>query len=164
MDSQNFLTAFDIRQADGDVAVETARTHQRRVQNVRTVGGRNDHNAVVVGHTVHFHQQLVQGLLAFVIAAAHAGTALAAHGIDFVNEQNAGCILLGVAEHVTDTAGTGADEHFHKVRTGNGEERDIGFTSNGFGQQGFPVPGGPTISTPLGMWAPISVNFCGERR
>src|SRR5690606_815277 len=39
-------------------------------------------------------------------------------------------ILLGLFEHVADTACADADEHFDEVRTGNGEERHIGFASN----------------------------------
>ena len=33
-----------------------------------------------------------------------------------------------------------------------------------FANKVLPVPGGPTIKIPLGICAPISVNFFGERK
>jgi energy-converting hydrogenase Eha subunit H len=49
---------------------------------------------------IHFHQQLVQRLLALVVAAAHAGAALTTDSVDFVDEDDAGRLLLGLLEHV----------------------------------------------------------------
>ncbi len=40
-------------------------------------------------------------------------------------------------KHVAHTGRAHANEHFHKVRAGNGEERHLGFTGNRFRQQGF---------------------------
>ena len=70
MDLEDLLTALDIRQAHIDLTVKAARPQQGLIQNVGTVGGRHDDDAVVGLKAVHFHQQLVQGLLAFIVAAA----------------------------------------------------------------------------------------------
>ena len=60
---------------------------------------------------------------------------MAADGVDFIDEDDAGRILLGLLKHVTHTACADADEHFHKIRTGNGEERHIGFAGDGTRQK-----------------------------
>ncbi|MNI40119.1 hypothetical protein D3C73_943240 [compost metagenome] len=44
-------------------------------------------------------------------------------------------MLLGVFEHVADTGRAHADEHFNEVRTRDAEERHLGFTGDGLGQQ-----------------------------
>ena len=62
---------------------------------------------------------------------------MTAHRVDFVDEDNGRRGLLGLIEQVTDAAGAHADEHFHKVGTGNGEEGRIGLACHGLGQQGL---------------------------
>jgi hypothetical protein len=86
---------------------------------------------------VHLDEQLVERLLALVIAAAETGAAMTADRIDFVDEDDARRILLGLFEHVAHTARANADEHLDEVRTGNGEERHIGFARNRARQKGL---------------------------
>ena len=93
------------------------------------VGGDQDH-AFIGLETIHLDQQLVEGLLALIIAAAEAGAAMTADRVDFVDEDDAGRILLGLLEHVANAAGADADEHFDEVRTGNREERHVGFAGD----------------------------------
>ena len=52
---------------------------------------------------------------------------MTADRVDFVDEDDAGRVLLGLLEHVADARGADADEHFDEVGTGNGEERHVGF-------------------------------------
>ena len=56
------------------------------------------------------------------MAAAEAGAALAAHSIDFIDEDDAGGVLLALFKEVAHTGGTDAHKHFHEVGAGNGEE------------------------------------------
>ena len=137
MHFQNLFAAADIGQRHHHLAVETARAQQRGIEYVRTVGRGNHNYGLIAFKTVHFHQKLVQSLFAFVVTAAQTGTALAADGIDFVNKDDARRIFLCLLEHIAHTAGTYADEHFDKIRTGNAEKRHTGFTGNRFGQKGF---------------------------
>ena len=65
------------------------------------------------------------------MAAAEAGSALAAHGIDFVDEDDTGGVLLALFKEVAHTGGTDAHKHFHEVGAGNGEEGHAGFTGHG---------------------------------
>ncbi len=55
--------------------------------------------------------------------------------IDLVDKDDARRVLLRLLEHVADTTGTDTDEHLDEIRTGNGEERHLGFTCNRLGQQ-----------------------------
>ncbi|MNM73974.1 hypothetical protein D3C81_857230 [compost metagenome] len=71
------------------------------------------------------------------MTATHAGATMATDGVDFVDEDDARCVFLGLFEHVANTAGADTDEHFDEVGTGDGEERNLGFTGNGLGQQSF---------------------------
>jgi len=87
---------------DHDPAVETARAQQRRVEDIGPIGGRDQDHAVVGLETVHLHQQLVEGLLAFVVAAAEPGPAVAADGVDLVDEDDARCVFLSLLEEVAD--------------------------------------------------------------
>ena len=78
-----------VRAVEDDLAVEAAGAQQRRVQDVRPVGG-GDHDHVGVGvEAVHLDQDLVEGLLALVVGAAEAGAALAADRVDLVHEDDA---------------------------------------------------------------------------
>ncbi len=135
--AQDLLAALDVRQADHDLTVKTAWTQQRRIQHVGTVGRRNHDHAFATLETVHFDQQLVQGLLALVMPAAETGTAMTAHRIDFVDEDDAWRVLLGLLEHVAHAAGTHADEHFDEVGTGDAEERHLGLAGDRLGEQGL---------------------------
>ena len=84
---------------------------------------------------VHLDEHLVQRLLALVVAAAQAGAAMPADRIDFVDEDDAGRVLLALLEHVADTGRTDAHEHFHEVGARDGEERHIRLTRDGPRQQ-----------------------------
>jgi hypothetical protein len=78
---------------------------------------------------------LVQGLLALVVSAAEACAAVTSDCVDFVDEDDAGSILLALLKEIPDAACADADEHLDEVRTGDAEERNIGFAGNSTGQQ-----------------------------
>ena len=120
---EDFLSALDIGVIDRDLAVKSARTQQRRIQNIAAVGRGNDDDALVLLKAVHLNQQLVQRLLTFVVAAAETGASVSAHRVDLVDEDDRRRVLLCLLKEVAHTACTHADEHFHEVRTGDREER-----------------------------------------
>src|SRR5690606_2342410 len=134
---QNLLATTDVRQADHHLTVKTARTQQSGVQYVRTVGSSNDQYALAGFKTVHFNQQLVECLFALIVTTAQTSTTLTAHGVNFVDKDDARRLLLGGLEHVANAGSTHTHKHFHEIRTGNAEERHFGFASNGTSQQGF---------------------------
>ena len=59
MDLEYLLPAQDIGQADDHLAVETPRTQQRRIEDVRAVGRGDDDHALVALESVHLDQQLI---------------------------------------------------------------------------------------------------------
>ena len=138
VDLQGGQTARQIGTVHGDAPVEAAGTQQGLVQHLRAVGGAQNDDALAGIEAVQLRQQLVQGLLPLVVAAAEAAAVAGfADGVDLVDEDDAGRHLGGLLEQVTDTAGPHAHEHLHKVRAGDGEEGDVGLPGHGLGQQGF---------------------------
>ena len=114
---ENLLAAQDVRVRHHDLAVEAAGAQQRRIQHVRPVGRRDQDHALGRIEAVHFDQQLVQGLLALIIAAAQAGAAMTADRVDLVDENDARRVLLALLEHVAHAARPDTDEHLDEVGT-----------------------------------------------
>ena len=136
VDVENLLALVDVGQPHLNLAVEPSGTRQRLVQNVDPVGGSQHDDARVGLEAVHLGQQLVERILALVVAR-EAGILAArpADGVDFVDEDDAGGLLLGLLEEVTHARSTHAHEHLHEVGAGDGEKRDVGFAGHSLGQQ-----------------------------
>ena len=88
---------------------------QRRVQDVRPVGRRDDDDAALDIEPVQLDQQLVQRLLALVVPAAEAGPAVPADRVDLVHEHDGRGVRLGLLEQVADPGRADTDEHLHEV-------------------------------------------------
>ena len=114
---------------------------------------------------VHLDEQLVQRLLALVVAAAEAGAAMAADGVNLVDEDDAGRVLLALLEQVAHAADaptpTNISTKSEPVIEKNGTPASPAMAR---ASSVLPVPGGPISSTPLGMRPPSFWNFCGSRR
>ncbi len=80
---------------------------------------------------VHLNQDLVEGLLALVVASAETGTTLPADRVDLVDEDDARRVALGLIEQIAHAAGADADEHLDELGAGDAEERHSRFTGNG---------------------------------
>ena len=129
------MAAVQVGALDGDLPVEAARAQQRRVEDVGPVGrGDEDHAALDV-EAVHLDEQLVERLLALVVAAAEAGAAVPADGVDLVDEDDGRGVGLGLLEQVADAGGADADEHLDEVRAGDRVERHAGLAGDGARQQ-----------------------------
>ena len=59
---------------------------------------------------------------------------MAAHRVDLIDEDDAGCILLALLEHVAHAARADANEHLDKVGAGNREERYVRLAGNRAGE------------------------------
>ncbi len=81
--AENFLAALDVRARDNHAAVEAAGAKQRGIEHVGAVGRGDQDHAFVGFKAVHFDQQGVERLLAFVVPAAEAGAAMAARRRQF---------------------------------------------------------------------------------
>ena len=134
---QYLLASADVGQRHHHLAVEAARAQQGGIEHVGPVGRGNHDHARGPFEAVHLDQQLVEGLFALIVAATQAGAALAPDRVDFIDEDDARRVLLGLLEHVAHARSADADEHFDKIRTRNAEERHLGFTGNRPRQQGL---------------------------
>ena len=112
---EDALAALHVGTIHDNAPVETARTKQRGVEHVGTVGRRDENDAFVRFETVHLDEQLVQRLLALVVSAAEAGAAMTADRVDLVDEDDARRVLLALFEKVAHARGADADEHLDEV-------------------------------------------------
>ena len=137
VDFQNRKAAFDVRGINADLAIKAAGTHQGRIEHIGAVGGRNDDDAAVAFKAIHLGEQLVEGLLPFVVAATDASAPLSAHRIDFIDEDQARAVFLGALEKVTHPTGANPHEHFDKFGARKRKEGNARLTGDGFGKQRF---------------------------
>ena len=135
VDGEDALAALHVGTVDDDAAIEAAGPQQRRIEHVGTVGRRDEDDAFVRLEAVHLDEQLVERLLALVVAAAEAGAAMAADRVDLVDEDDAGRVLLALLEQIADARGADADEHLDEVRAADREERNVGFARDGAREQ-----------------------------
>jgi hypothetical protein len=142
--------AFEVGPVDRDLPVEPAGPQQRRVEDVRPVGGRDEDDSALDVEAVHLDQQLVEGLLALVVAAAEAGAAVPADGVDLVHEDDRRRVGLGLLEQVAYPGGADADEHLDEVGAGDRVERHARLAGDRAGQQGLAGAGRPVQQDALG--------------
>ena len=136
MHAQDSLAADEVGQLDGYAAVKAAGAQQRRVERLGPVGRGQDDHALAAVKAVHLGQELVEGLLALVVAAHGVGAvALFADGIDLIDKDDAGRLLIGLLEQVAHLGRAHADEHLNELRAGDREEGDVGLARDRLGQQ-----------------------------
>ncbi len=111
---------------------------------------------------VHLREHLVEGLLALVVAAAEPGAALAADGVDLVDEDDGRRLLAGGLEQVADPAGADADEHLHEVRAAHRQEGHAGLAGDGAGEQGLAGAGRADEQHALGDLGPDLLEAAGR--
>ena len=92
------LATVEIRRIHDHLAVKSAGTKQRAVENFGPICRRQKNHADIWLESVHFHQQRIQSLFALVVDGADMHAALPANGIQFINENDAGCMAFGLVE------------------------------------------------------------------
>ncbi len=134
------------------------------IEYVRTVRGGDQDNAFVRIEAIHLNQQLIQRLFPLVVSASQAGAAVTADSVDLVHENDAGRVLLTLFERsrtrlapTPTNISTKSDPEIEKNGT-------LASPAIARASRVFPVPGGPTNSTPFGMRPPSFWNFWGSLR
>src|SRR5438874_2182668 len=107
--------------------VKPAWPQQCGVERFRPVRGGHYDNAAIRVEAVHFDQQRVERLLAFVVAADVTAAARFTEGVELVDEDDARRLLFGLLKHIANAGGADADEHFHKVGSAKTEKRHSRF-------------------------------------
>ena len=146
---------LDVRQIDGDAPVEAARARERAVEHIGAVGGGEHDDARVAVEAVHLSQDLIECLLALVVAAAahaaaRAARARAADRVDLVNEDDARRVLLRLTEEITHAARAHADEHLDELGARGGDEGDARLARDRARKQRLARSGRPLHNRPLG--------------
>ena len=103
VDLEDLLSSNDIRNADDDLSVETARPQKRRIEYVRSVGCSQNDDARILRESIHLNEQLVERLLSFIVTAAEACASASSDSVDLVDEHDARRVLLGLIEEVSDS-------------------------------------------------------------
>ena len=119
------------------MAIEATWAKECGIEDIGAVGGGDNDDAFLGIKAVHFDEESVESLLTFVVSSTHSVTAVAADGVDFVDENQARGGFFALFEHIADATGADADEHFHEVGATDGEEGDIGFAGDGSSEEGF---------------------------
>ena len=153
MDFEDLLAADDVGVRHHHLAVEAPGPQQRRIEHVGPVGRGDQDHALIGLEPVHLDQQLVQRLLALVVAAAEPGAAMAADRVDFVDENDAGRVFLALLEHVAHPARADADKHLDEIRARDRKERHVRFAGDGARQQGLAGAGRTDQQHALGNFA-----------
>ena len=141
---EDALAPAHVRPVDDDLAVEAAGPQQRRIEHVGPVGGRDHDDAFVRVEAVHLDQQLVQRLLALVVPAAEPRAAMAADGVDLVDEDDARRVALALLEEIAHAA-----TRRRRRTSRRSPSRDIekngtpASPATAFASSVLPEPGGP---------------------
>ena len=138
--AQDIQPPLDVRIVHHHLAVEATRAQQRRIEDVGAVGGCDDDDVRALLEAVHLDEDLIERLLALVVAAAQASAAMAAHSVDLIDEDDGRGFRLGALEQVTHAAGADADEHLDELRAGDAEERHTGLACHRAGHERLAGP------------------------
>jgi len=150
VDLEDREAAVEVGRLHRHLAIEPPGPQQRGVEDVRPVGGRDEDDVGVGVEPVHLHEQLVEGLLALVVAAAQAGATMPTDGVDLVHEDDARRVLLGLLEQVAHARGADPDEHLDEVGTRDAEEGHARLAGDRPGEQGLAGARRAVEQDPLG--------------
>ena len=101
VDFQYRFASRKVGQLNGHAPVEAAGAGERGIERLGAVRRRENDNADVLLEAVHLGEQLIQGLLAFVVGA-ELTVALLAYGVDFIDKHYAGSFFFCLAEKIPD--------------------------------------------------------------
>src|SRR4051795_3716377 len=119
MDLQDLDAPRLVRRLHRDPAVEASWSQQRRIEHLRPVGRAKHHHVRAGLETVHLGEDLVERMLALVIAPAQPADvagARAADGVELVDEDDGRGRFLGLLEEIAHARGAYADDRFYELR------------------------------------------------
>ena len=76
------------------------------------------------------------------MTAAESGSAVPAHSINFINENDARSIFFPLNKKIPDARGSNANKHFHKIRAADAKKWHARLACNGSGKKSFSGSGG----------------------
>ena len=112
---QDSLTTGTIRERDGNLTIKATWTQQSLIKNVNPICSCHDHDRLTRIEPIQFYQELVERLVAFVIAS-YTHRAFAANGIKFIQEDDTGGSLTRLCKKIAHSTGSNTHEHLNKFR------------------------------------------------
>ena len=109
-----------------DLAVESTRPKQGRIEHLGPVGGSHHHHSGGGVEAVHLGQELVEGLLTFVVRDNRAASALT-DGVNLVDEDDRRCSLARVGEEVAHPRCPHPDKQFDEAGPRESQKWNPGF-------------------------------------
>src|SRR5204862_561672 len=103
------LPPANVRIIKDYLPVESPRPQERGIEDVGPVRRRDDDDIRAAVESVHLDENLIECLLALVVAPAESRTALTPNRIDLIDEDDAGCVALGLIEEITHAGRANAD-------------------------------------------------------
>src|SRR6266487_575061 len=114
MHLKNGKTTANIGFIQHYLAIKASGAQKRGVEDVGAVGGSNDNNIGVFIKTVQFNKQLVECLLAFVIASRTQIVTMATHCVNLIDKHDTRRMLFCLFKEIAHSRSPDTYEHFHK--------------------------------------------------
>ena len=130
VDLQDRIAPRQIRLVHQHLPVEAPGAQQRCIQHLGPVGSAQDSHPGAGVEAVHLRQELIEGLLALVVAADDADSSALADRVQLVDEDDAGRFLAGLLEQVAHPRGAHAHEHLHEIGAVEAEEGHLGLAGH----------------------------------
>src|SRR4029079_9214759 len=111
---------------DEQVLAEATGPQDGLIERVEAVGGRDADDPAGRVEPVELDEQLVERLLALVVATDADAAALLGERVELVEEDDRRGVLVGVGEQRADARSAAADDHLDELRARDREERDAG--------------------------------------
>lgn len=139
---QNIRPRFHRRWRELDLAIDPPRAQERGVQDIQAIGGHDDLDVLGGFEPVELVQKFEHGALDLGIAAAAALDAGRTDAVDFVHEDDAGCVFAGHDEEFADHSTALADVFLDQFRTAHPDKFAVRVVRHCSRQEGFPGAGG----------------------
>src|ERR1700751_2057399 len=117
------LAAIEVGCVHHDLAIKATRAEQSPVEDLRTIGGGQDNNTGIGLEAIQLHQQSIESLFPLVVDRTHMDASLPADSVKFVDEYDAGRMLLGLLEQIAHTRGAYSHKHCDEIATADRKKR-----------------------------------------
>ena len=131
------LTPTYIGNSHINLSVKASGTQKRVIKDIRTVRRSHDYDSLVGAEAVHLHQKLVQCLLSLIMSAAETRSALTAHRVDLIYENDRRRGFLCLLEKVTDTGRADTYVKLNEIGAGDRQKLYAGFSRDRLGKKCF---------------------------
>ena len=157
VDPQDLFASPDVWLVDQHLTIEPSGAEEGGVEHLGPVGRAHDDDALPPVEAVHLGQELVERLLALLVAPERALHARLSQRIQLVDEHDARRLGLCLLEEISDPGRADANEHLDELGPAHAEERYVRLARHRTGEQCLARARGADEQHPLGN-APAKVG------